>query len=44
MSIKNVKIRIARAKDVLEGKYTKKQIDDYMDGLSASYKLKYGLV
>lgn len=42
--IKNVKIRIAMAKDVLDGKYTKKQIDDYMDGLSASYKLKYGLV
>ena len=42
--IKNVKIRIAMANDVLDGKYTKKQIDDYMDGLSASYKLKYGLV
>lgn len=42
--IKNVKIRIAMAKDVLDGKYTKKQIDDYMDGLSAAYKLKYGLV
>lgn len=42
--IKNVKIRIAMANDVLNGKYTKKQIDDYMDGLSAAYKLKYGLV
>lgn len=42
--IKNVKIRIAMAKDVLDGKYTKKQIDEYMNGLSAAYKLKYGLV
>ena len=42
--IKNVKIRIAMAKDVLDGKYTKTQIDEYMNGLSASYKLKYGLV
>ena len=42
--IKNVKIRIAMANDVLAGKYTKKQIDDYMNGLSAAYKLKYGLV
>lgn len=42
--IKNVKIRIAMAKDVLAGKYTKNQIDEYMNGLSAAYKLKYGLV
>ena len=42
--VKNVKIRIAMANDVLAGKYTKKQIDDYMAGLSAAYKLKYGLV
>lgn len=42
--IKNVKIRIAMAKDVLDGKYTKTQIDDYMNSLSAAYKLKYGLV
>ena len=42
--IKNVKIRIAMANDVLAGKYTKKQIDEYMAGLSAAYKLKYGLV
>ena len=42
--IKNVKIRIAMAKDVLDGKYTKTQIDEYMNGLSAAYKLKYGLV
>lgn len=42
--IKNVKIRIAMANDVLAGKYTKKQIDEYMDGLSNAYKLKYGLV
>ena len=42
--IKNVKIRIAMANDVLNGKYTKKQIDDYMAGLSTGYKLKYGLV
>ena len=42
--IKNVKIRIAMANDVLAGKYTKKQIDDYMAGLSQNYKLKYGLV
>ena len=42
--IKNVKIRIAMANDVLDGKYTKTQIDDYMNGLSAAYKLKYGLV
>ena len=42
--IKNVKIRIAMANDVLNGKYTKTQIDDYMNGLSAAYKLKYGLV
>lgn len=42
--IKNVKIRIAMANDVLNGKYTKTQIDEYMNGLSAAYKLKYGLV
>lgn len=42
--IKNVKIRIAMAKDVLDGKYTKTQIDEYMNGLSTAYKLKYGLV
>ena len=42
--IKNVKIRIAMANDVLNGKYTKNQIDDYMAGLSTAYKLKYGLV
>ena len=42
--IKNVKIRIAMANDVLNGKYTKKQIDEYMAGLSTGYKLKYGLV
>lgn len=42
--IKNVKIRIAMANDVLNGKYTKNQIDEYMAGLSAAYKLKYGLV
>lgn len=42
--IKNVKIRIAMANDVLAGKYTKKQIDEYMAGLSTAYKLKYGLV
>lgn len=42
--IKNVKIRIAMAKDVLDGKYTKTQIDEYMNGLSNAYKLKYGLV
>ena len=42
--IKNVKIRIAMANDVLAGKYTKKQIDEYMNGLSNAYKLKYGLV
>ena len=42
--VKNVKIRIAMANDVLAGKYTKKQIDEYMDGLSIGYKLKYGLV
>ena len=42
--IKNVKIRIAMANDVLNGKYTKKQIDEYMNGLSTAYKLKYGLV
>ena len=42
--IKNVKIRIAMANDVLAGKYTKKQIDEYMAGLSTGYKLKYGLV
>ena len=42
--IKNVKIRIAMANDVLNGKYTKNQIDDYMAGLSNAYKLKYGLV
>lgn len=42
--IKNVKIRIAMANDVLAGKYTKTQIDEYMNGLSAAYKLKYGLV
>ena len=42
--IKNVKIRIAMANDVLAGKYTKKQIDEYMNGLSTAYKLKYGLV
>jgi hypothetical protein len=42
--VKNVKIRIAMANDVLAGKYTKKQIDEYMAGLSAGYKLKYGLV
>jgi hypothetical protein len=42
--VKNVKIRIAMANDVLAGKYTKKQIDEYMAGLSAAYKLKYGLV
>ena len=42
--IKNAKIRIAMANDVLAGKYTKKQIDEYMAGLSTGYKLKYGLV
>jgi hypothetical protein len=42
--VKNVKIRIAMANDVLAGKYTKKQIDEYMAGLSAAYKQKYGLV
>ena len=42
--IKNVKIRIAMANDVLNGKYTKTQIDEYMAGLSHSYKQKYGLV
>ena len=42
--IKNVKIRIAMANDVLNGKYTKKQIDEYMNGLSNAYRLKYGLV
>lgn len=42
--IKNVKIRIAMANDVLNGKYTKTQIDEYMNGLSTAYKLKYGLV
>lgn len=42
--IKNVKIRIAMANDVLDGKYTKTQIDEYMNGLSNAYKLKYGLV
>ena len=42
--IKNVKIRIAMANDVLNGKYTKNQIDDYMAGLSNAYKQKYGLV
>ena len=42
--IKNVKIRIAMANDVLNGKYTKNQIDDYMAGLSTAYKQKYGLV
>lgn len=42
--VKNVKIRIAMANDVLAGKYTKKQIDEYMAGLSNAYKLKYGLV
>ena len=42
--IKNVKIRIAMANDVLNGKYTKKQIDEYMAGLSNAYKQKYGLV
>lgn len=42
--IKNVKIRIAMANDVLNGKYTKKQIDDYMNGLSIDYKKKYGLI
>jgi hypothetical protein len=39
-----VKIRIAMANDVLAGKYTKKQIDEYMAGLSTAYKQKYGLV
>lgn len=42
--IKNAKIRIAMANDVLNGKYTKTQIDEYMNGLSDAYKLKYGLV
>lgn len=42
--IKNVKIRIAMANDVLEGKYTEKQIDDYINSLNTSYKQKYGLV
>ena len=42
--IKNVKIRIAMANDVLNGKYTKKQIDDYMNSLSIDYKKKYGLI
>lgn len=42
--IKNVKIRIAMANDVLNGKYTKKQIDDHMAGLSTAHKQKYGLV
>lgn len=42
--IKNVKIRIAMANDVLAGKYKKTQIDEYMNGLSTAYKLKYGLV
>lgn len=42
--IKNVKIRIAMANDVLAGKYTKSQIDAYMNGLSMNYKIKYGLV
>ena len=42
--IKNVKIRIAMANDVLNGKYTKKQIDDYMNSLSDGYKQKYKLV
>ena len=42
--IKNVKIRIAMANDVLANKYTKSQIDAYMNGLSQNYKIKYGLV
>ena len=42
--IKNVKIRIAMANDVLNGKYTETQINEYMNGLSTAYKLKYGLV
>lgn len=42
--IKNVKIRIAMAKDVLDGKYTETQINDYMNGLSQNYKIKYGLI
>jgi hypothetical protein len=32
------------ANDVLNGKYKKKEIDDYMAGLSTAYKQKYGLV
>lgn len=42
--IKNVKIRIAMANDVLNGKYTETQINDYMNGLSQNYKIKYGLI
>ena len=42
--IKNVKIRIAMANNVLANKYTKSQIDAYMAGLSQNYKIKYGLV
>ena len=42
--IKNVKIRIAMAKDVLANKYSRAEITSYMNGLSMNYKIKYGLV
>lgn len=42
--IKNVKIRIAMAKDVLANKYSRAEITNYMNGLSMNYKIKYGLV
>lgn len=42
--IKNVKIRIAMAKDVLANKYSRSEIASYMNGLSMNYKIKYGLV
>ena len=42
--IKNVKIRIAMAKDVLANKYSRSEINSYMNGLSMNYKIKYGLV
>lgn len=42
--VKNVKIRIAMAKDVLANKYSRSEIASYMNGLSMNYKIKYGLV
>ena len=42
--IKNVKIRIAMANDVLANKYSRAEITSYMNSLSMNYKIKYGLV